>query len=357
MATYPTLPPDATLTAIQNKVRRVTRSPSEDSLTTDQLNDYINTAILYDFPSELRLFSLRQKFTFYTQPGVDTYTTETTDVNNPLYDFNNKYICVHPSVYINGIIGFYTQYVDVFYGNYPQVEVVNDTGLRGNGTTGLFTGNLHGSIPSNAPISTASPSLQNSVFIQALDTNGTAMVLVDYPFSNTEGWLGLPQQADVTTNPYGSVNYITGAFFTNFPNQTLDSEANVILATSYQYQPGLPIAMLYFDNKFTLRPVPDKVYAIQIEVDARPTQLLLTTSLPQISQWWTYIAYLAARRILEDRVDYDTLSEIMPSLLHQENLVNRTNLVQQANERTVTIYTQSKNYGMWGQWWGNNSPL
>jgi hypothetical protein len=62
------------LQAIQTKVRRLTRSPSESQISNDQINDYINTFILYDFPEHLRLFSLRTLLTFYTQPGVDVYS-------------------------------------------------------------------------------------------------------------------------------------------------------------------------------------------------------------------------------------------------------------------------------------------
>ena len=63
--------PAPTLLNIQTKVRRLTRNPSESTLTTDQLNEYINTFILYDFPSNIRLLSLRTTLTFYTQPNVD----------------------------------------------------------------------------------------------------------------------------------------------------------------------------------------------------------------------------------------------------------------------------------------------
>jgi hypothetical protein len=357
MAIYPTPPPDSSLAAIQDLVRRVTRSPSEASLTTDELNDFINTAVLYDFPAELRLFALRQKFYFYTQPGVDTYSTQTTNPNDPLYDFDNKYITVHPSVYFNGIIGYYTQYVDSFYANYPQTEIVNDTTLRGNGTTGPFIGNMLGSIPSNIPNPVPAQVLQNSVTLQALDMAGTSMVLIDYPQSNVFGYLGVPLQTDILTNAYGNIYYITGEIQFSFPRNTLSSPDNIIYSTGYYYQPGLPLAMLYFNNTFTIRPVPDKVYTVQIEVDARPTQLLFTSSVPQVGQWWTYIGFLAAKRILEARVDTETLAQIQPMLRRYENLVNRTNLDQQANERTVTIYTQSKNYGVWGGWFGQNWPF
>ena len=69
------------------------------------------------------------------------------------------------------------------------------------------------------------------------------------------------------------------------------------------YQPGKPLGMLYYDDKFIIRPVPDKTYSINIEVDVRPTELLNTTDVPQIAQWWQYIAYGAGKKIFEDRMD------------------------------------------------------
>lgn len=67
---------NSTLAAIQTKVRRLTRTPSTAQLSVADLNEYINTFILYDFPEHLRLFDLRTTFTFTTQPFQDTYPTD-----------------------------------------------------------------------------------------------------------------------------------------------------------------------------------------------------------------------------------------------------------------------------------------
>src|SRR5271157_5332142 len=95
------------LQAIQIKARRLTRSPSLSQLSDIDLNQYINTFILYDFPEALRLFSLRAVLTFYTQPNVDTYSTNTTNLLDPLYNFKNKYIAVHQPIFMAGIQAYY----------------------------------------------------------------------------------------------------------------------------------------------------------------------------------------------------------------------------------------------------------
>jgi len=60
--------PDSTLSTlaqIKTKVRRLTRSISEQQLSESDLESYINTAVLYDFPEHLRHFNLKTNFTFY----------------------------------------------------------------------------------------------------------------------------------------------------------------------------------------------------------------------------------------------------------------------------------------------------
>jgi len=332
------------LQAIRSKVRRITRSPSEAQLSTTQLDDYINTAVLYELPYELRLFPLRKPFTFYTQPNVDTYSTNTTDVNNALYDFKNKYVAVHPPVFFAGVEGLFTQQREVFYGYYPQTNWVQDTQNRGDGSPGPFTGTL-----------TGFPVLQNNVIFTCLDTSGTGMTLVDYPVSNIIGALGkVNNTEDLSTFPYGQINYITGVYTVTFYNNT-QTQAPVYSETIY-YQPAYPRAMLYFNDTFTIRPVPDKVYAIQIEVEARPTELLDVDQSPELNQWWQYIAMLASRMIFEDRMDAESIALLMPMLKHQENLVVRTSAAQYVNERSVTIYTQGKIYG-WGGWGAAGWPM
>jgi hypothetical protein len=327
---------DSSLVAIRTKIRRLTRSPSTAQISDAQIDEYVNTFIQYDFPEQIRLSALRTVLTFYTQPGVDVYETSA-DPNNALFNFKNKYVAVHPPIYLAGIEGFYTQWRDVFYGYYPQTNTIAQTGLFGDGATTTFTGTV-----------VARPMLQRSVIFTAIDSSGTSMVLIDYPVSNTTGALGLPNTPQTLPSPYGQINYITGAFTVIFPSAPAAQEP--IIVENIAYQPGKPLATLYYDQKFTIRPVPDKAYAVSIEADIRPTELLNTIDEPKLSQWWQYIAYGAAKKIFEDRMDLDSVQLILPEFKLQERLCLRATLTQQANERTVTIYTQGKNYGF--GWFG-----
>ena len=264
---------NSTLQAIRTKIRRITRSPSLSQISDSQLDEYINTFILYDFPEHLRLFSLRTLLTFYTQPGVDVYHTNTTVPTDPLYNFQNKYVAVHPPLFIAGVQCFYTQWREVFYGMWPQFNTISDTLLRGNNSSGPFVGTV-------SPPNTASPSpfiLQESVNFNCLNTNGTSMIMVDVPISNTIGNLTqanvpLVPPYDTIQNPANFINYITGDFVVTFP--TVTQNQATIWFEGILYQPGKPLGILYYDNKFTIRPVPGKTYSVQIEVDVRHTELI-----------------------------------------------------------------------------------
>lgn len=345
---------NSTLQAIYTKVRRLTRSPSISQISDSQLNEYVNTFILYDFPEHLRLFNLRKILTFYTQPGVDTYETNTTVVTDPLYNFKNRYIAVHQPVFIAGIPSFYTQWRDVFYGMWPQTNTIEQTLLFGDNSSGPFAGFVPSFGPPNQP---SIPTLrlpypfilQGSVNFNCLDTNGTSMIMKDIPINNlvgnlTQADVPLVPPYDTIQNPSNYINYQTGQYVITFPNITQDMAP--IWFEAILYQPGKPIGMLYYDDKFILRPVPDKTYEVNIEVDVRPTELINTIDVPDLEQWWQFIAYGASKKIFEDRMDLDSVNLIMPEFKQQERLVLRTTLTQQANERTVTIYTQGKNYGI-----------
>jgi hypothetical protein len=344
----------STLQTIQQKVRRITRSPSTAQLSENDLNQYINTFIENDIPTTVKLFSLRTVLTFYTQPGVDVYKTNSIP-GDPLNNFQNVYTAVHPPVYIAGVAAFFTQDRGVFYGNWPQTNFVSMTGLFGNASTGPFSGSLPSPFtqPNSAP--PVPNILQNSVLLSALDTNGTAMQMIDLPYNNQQGYLIPPGGSAPVGNPVPSttnnfVNYLTGAFTVTFPRATMQdgpTTPNPIWAEAIYFVAGIPTTMLYYNNEFTLRPVPDKSYVVEIEANMRPTELLVEQDVPQITQWWQWIALEASRKILEDRMDYDSVNMLMPTLLEQRGLALSTSMDQYTNQRTITIYT---NNGIWNSW-------
>lgn len=320
---------NSTLAAIRTKVRRLTRSPSPAQLTDSDIDEYVNTFILYDFPENLRLFSLRKNFVFYCSPNVQEYETTTSTVSDPLYNFENKYITIHEPVYIDGFKAYYTQDRTEFYSKFPFNNSIQSIGT-GDGATTNFSGTL-----SSIPI------LGNrNVLFSSIDSAGNGLALRDTTTVGVNGAL-----TDGGAGGSGNINYVTGAYsliFSSAPGSGENIEVHTV-----PYAASRPTSMLYFDNKFILRPVPDKPYKIEMEVYQRPTELdtLLGTAKPDLEQWWQYVAYGAAKKVLEDRSDPDGVQMIMPEFKNQEKLVLRRTIVQQSNERVATIYSAQAGLG------------
>lgn len=332
--------PDSNLSTLQQiiiKVRKLTRSLSEQLLSTQDIENYINTFVLYDFPEQLRLANLRTTLTFYAAPNIDTYdSTKITNPADPLYNFLNVYTTVHPPVYIAGYSSMFSQSRESFFAIYPMVSSIASIGSQGDDVTTNFTGTL-----ANTPI------LQNNVQFTSVDQSNNPCTLIDLPINASTGTLINP--ATGLGNVNNTINYITGAF--NITFDTAPGSGQAINSQTVPYVASQPQALLFYDGVFTLRPVPDQPYAINLEVFKRPSALLSTNQTPELSEWWQYIAYGAAKKIFEDRMDLDSVQMILPEFSNQENLINRRTIVQQTSERTATIYTEQTTIGYGPGWW------
>lgn len=373
----------SSLLAIQQKVRLITRSLSQAQLSDVQLNQYINTYVLYDFPETLRLFNLKTTFSFYTLPFVDTYST-TTNPASPLYNFTNKYLTTDSPIYIAGYNALYSQSREQFYGIYPLTNSISSIGVTGDGTTQVFTGVIN-SQQANIPQSSTqfATLLQNNVLFDSIDANNNGLAMQDspildivtgnptnygylynalttneMPFNTILNPTGIPvlsfpspyfTQSGFPTTNY--INYITGEFSVTFA--TAPAFGVAINSQTVPVNPAIPQALLFYDGQFIVRPVPDQTYRVDMEVWVQPSELLGQGQTPELEEWWQLIAWNAAKKIFEDRMDYDSINLIMPSLKEQEVLVLRRTIVQQTTQRVSTIYSEQNrtgcNSGSFGQ--------
>lgn len=330
------MPTYSTLLDIQNKVRKITRSPNEELLSTTDLNAYINTFIIYDFPEHLRLFYFKTTLTFFTEPFVDTYTTDSVP---GLEDFKNKYISIHPPIYVSGRNITLSQSRQEFFNTWPLNSYLSQIGA-GDGITTNFTGSLQAG--SGVPV------LQNQVSFTSINTAGQAVTVQDSPVSNVLGNLMTVDNVPVNV---GTINYVTGAYNFTFPSAPAVGQQ--IQAQTKPYVPSWPIAMLFYDTTFTLRPVPDLAYRVQMDAFIQPTQLLAQSDVPGLNEFWQYIAYGASKKVFEDRMDLESVQQILPEYRKQENLILRKTIVQKCNQRTSTIYVQNGYGDGWGyNYWG-----
>lgn len=101
--------PGNTLAYIIKKVRRLTASSSNSTLTTDNICEAINTAYQNDFPYAIKLDQQRSVYKFLTIPNVDRYPV---DANN-----NQGF---RAPVYFEGIQGNFFKNRDQLYNLYPR---------------------------------------------------------------------------------------------------------------------------------------------------------------------------------------------------------------------------------------------
>lgn len=310
-------PADSTIVAIRKKVRRLTASPSTSTLSQATIDEAINTFYTQDFISSIKLDQLRNRYEFFTSPNVDRYKLNV-----------DAEMSVRDPVYIEGRQGIIYKSRDNFFRLYPRFPQ-KSIPATGNGTTTNFTFTI-----GNAPF------LSQNVVIGTKDSAGNA-IQVDDDGGNggISGNLRLvvtnTATGDKTYTNVGTVNYATGAFNLTFPVAP-GAGQQIEVWTSF-YQPGYPQSVLYWNNEFTVRPVPDSVYKIEVETYQTPTQFIASSESPDVNQWWQYIAYGASLEILRDRGDTEGMAELMEGFKRQENLV----LERQANAE-IGIQTKTE---------------
>ena len=357
----------STLATIENKVRLLTRSLSENQLSTDAIDQYINTFIAYDMPEHLRQINLRSTIQFFTIPGVDYYPSqEAAGAPNPtLYQLNQNYLTFHAPVYVAGFQAQFMEDRNHFFAQYPMLQTIQSIGVTGDGAKTRFSGVVNTS-QNPPPVGLyGAPTqliylLQDNVNFVSQDVNGNGINMIDYPLTAAGfpqiGNLFAPGSAPTSTvaqDPNNYINYATGQFVVTFP--VAPAVGKVINSQTVPQQVSMPLVVLFYDGAFRIRPVPDQVYTISMEAYVRPTQLLSTgPSTPQLEEWWQYIAYGAAKKVFQDRMDIDSVSMIQPELDMQQRLCLRRTIVQQTSQRVSSIYAENNGpgAGTYGSGWG-----
>lgn len=319
---------------IRESVRRYSRKPDESNASTAYIDQKINYFGQFILPQYVKLMPLRKVLTFYTAPNIDTYTTNITDVDDPLYDFKNRYVNVHPPVFFAGIEGYYYQDRSSFYADWPQINSVSDIGVKGDGSTTIFVGNA-----------VSFPMLQNSVVFSSTDVTGSPIILTDNPINALVGALGPVNDPQTIPSLYGQINYLDGSYSINFPIAPA-ADASIYLE-NINYNPAKPFAILFYDNTFTIRPVPDKVYVIQINVDALPTEMISAGQSPDIKQWSDVYGLGAAMLVFRDDMDMESMQQLQPQFDLSLALARRSTLINSANVRTPSFYSRRNYYGSW----------
>jgi hypothetical protein len=367
------LPADSTYTFIEKKVRRLTASASEAALSSADIQRAINLFYETDFPYAIKIDQQRSVYKFLTIPNVDRYPV---DVNN-LQGFRAP-------VYFEGIQGNLFKNRDQLFNLYPRYPTKFQP-VSGDGVTTSFTFTLFGNNQNPFP----QPNfgiLSTQVVIGGIDVNGNPIRIIDdggavvnaYGVGNnsTVGRLLFVQQNNVGNNVYlnasneqepaipplsplpipsppsplttqycGTVNYVTTNITVNFP--VAPAAGTIINVWAATYQVGRPYNLLFWNNEFTIRPVPDNVYLVEVEAYQTPAQFMNTTDHPILNQWAQYIAYGAACEILRDRQDMEGVANLQEGFKRQEALVLERQSIEEIGQPNVTLFNSTQTgYGI-----------
>lgn len=332
-----------TLATIITKVRKLTGSGNSFQLTDSMIQDYINSYYYYDLPAQFRSLKLKDKYTFDTIQGVDTYAFDSehyTTVEMPCY-------CAKREIKL-------FQDPWSFYGvnfNWQQQEYF----ANGSGIFGPYTGfaqatPLIGSV-NNDPSDPNYPAGRVQNILITVNTATSTINVTDIPQVGNTGIGDLYLSTDITATTIGTINYQTGAISVTFP-----VVIPVGTQIQIQYNPvvlSIPLSIMFFQNQFTLRPVPDAGYTIELVAYRQPTQALLTNSTttedgqPELSEWWELLAAGAAKKIYEDRLDADGVALMDKLLKERYDVAMDRTYAQIGTQRISTLFADqlSYNYG------------
>lgn len=344
---------DSSLIAIRKKVRRLTASASEASLSTNDLDGYINDYYNTNFPYSIKIDQMRSVYTFFTEPNRDRYPL---DVN-----YNQG---IRAPAYFEGIKGYFFKDRNQFYNLWPRFPQMFQP-ISGDGVTQVFNFTIG-----------AIPFLTKEVVLGGVDISGSPISINDDGFGNLylqtpnpvvsvpplgsvyqqtvppsipANQVGLPiagMYNKNTLNPglnaqtyVGTVNYVTGAFSVDFvaAGVTPIAGQNMTLWVN-QYQTGRPYSLLFWNNEFHVRPVPKLIHKIEVETYLTPVQFMATTDQPILNQWWKLIAIGAALLVLEDRQDMAGIANLSAAYMRESGLALERQAVEEIDQPTYTIF-------------------
>lgn len=149
----------------------------------------------------------------------------------------------------------------------------------------------------------------------------------------------------------GTVNYITTQI--NFTVPVPPQAGSMYSIWAAQYQTGRPYNLLWWNNEFTVRPVPDGMYIVEVEGYMTPVQFMQTTDNPLINQYCQYIAYGTAIELLRRRQDMEGVQNLMEGFQRQEALILEKQATEELFIPNITLFN-STGYanGNGGLGWG-----
>lgn len=353
-----TTPPISILDNIILKYRDITGTGNSRQQTTAKILINIESFYNYDFPAQFRSLKLKDKYVFNTTAGVDTYAFNSegyTTVEQPAY------CAKRPIALYNDPSNFYAANYNGQGNNWQFIE--NFT--FGNGSVGPYSG-----ITTSAPIVRSAnndslnlnypASITQNILITTTIENGLTLFVSDVPNINTS--TGQLNQVDtngsVLVTNIGTIDYQSGQISNLFFNTSVPQGANITI----QYNPvvlNTPLSILFFQDQFVLRPVPDQGYTIELIAYRSPTQAMANTPAfqgkPELGEWWETIAWGASLKFFQNQRDDAGIANAKDALTYAYSLNETRTYAQMGKQSIQTIYSDQlyQNYNTQG--WGAGS--
>lgn len=150
----------------------------------------------------------------------------------------------------------------------------------------------------------------------------------------------------------GTVDYVSGQIDFTLPSGISLGLGTLFTVWVSQYQTGRPYCLLFWNNEFTIRPVPKLIHKIEVETYLTPVQFMLSSDLPILSQWSQYIAYGVAREILRDRQDMEGVANLEDGFMRQEALVLERQGIEEIGQPNFQLFNSTQPYSVYGGWGG-----
>ena len=370
MTTFvPTFPLYPTLANAVIKTRKLTGSSNSFQVTDSYIVQQMHSFYSYDLPAKFRSLKLKDIYTFTTNVGQD------------VYPFNSElYITVNQPCYCaKRELRLFTDPWNFYGVNYNWQLSTNFA--SGNGTTGPYSGFTTASPLIASVNNDPGPLTNQSLFFpqsrvqnilitanvigangigqtQNVTDDGLGNLIQIFQTSDNStkeyGWTYYRQYASSTpTIPGGAtINYQTGEITGLIFAQAIPAGTSIQI----QYNPkkfSIPLSIMFYQNQFTLAPVPDQGYTIELTCYRQPIQALLAADMtgnPELSEWWEILAVGAAKKIFEERLDSDGVIFIDKMLKERYDIIETRTYAQIGQQRINTIYTDQLtfNYGLGG---------
>jgi hypothetical protein len=307
------------LARMRSVIRKIVGKFDVTQLTDAEIDNYINDYYLFKFPEDMRTLKLKTWYEFSTVP------------NQATYDLPQTYFNVNPPIYVDGFQCAYYQDPELYYKIWPELNTIQNGIVTGDGLTTTYNFTL-----------SATPVQPNTVIFgtpqESMTDDGAGNLISSLTLLNA-----------------GTIDYITGQVF----NLTFVQPVPAGVPVNAHYAPYVasrPRDILFYNQQFLLKPIPNDCYRVKIECYVQPTTALgneqfgganPVTDLPLFTEWWQLLTYGAALEVFIEDSDHEQYDRHFVYYEKTKMEAQRRALKQLSTQRIQSPYTSNVGSPTW----------